>query len=114
MSLTQASPSERRTLAAKAGPYDLPSNAGLKARTTRTEVRSASYAQTLSAPRERGNSPFTTRVLLFSLLISVSAMLVSCSKKPEEAEPVVTVQTAVAKRGAIQQIVSAEAVLFPR
>ncbi len=41
-------------------------------------------------------------------------MLVSCSKKPEETEPVVTVQTAVAQRGTIQQIISAEAVLFPR
>ena len=47
-------------------------------------------------------------------LALVSAMLVSCSKKPEETEPVVTVQTAVAQRGAIQQIISAEAVLFPR
>ncbi len=47
-------------------------------------------------------------------LILVSAMLVSCSNKPEETEPVVTVQTAVAQRGAIQQIISAEAVLFPR
>lgn len=50
---------------------------------------------------------------LLSLAL-VSAMLVSCSKKPEEAEPVVTVQTAVAQRGAIQQIISAEAVVFPR
>jgi multidrug efflux pump subunit AcrA (membrane-fusion protein) len=48
------------------------------------------------------------------LLALVSAMLVSCAKKPEETEPVVTVQTAVAQRGAIQQIITAEAVLFPR
>ncbi len=47
-------------------------------------------------------------------LALVSAMLVSCSKKPEKTEPVVTVQTAVAQRGTIQQIISAEAVLFPR
>ena len=47
-------------------------------------------------------------------LALVSAMLVSCSKKPAEIEPVVTVQTAVAQRGAIQQIIGAEAVLFPR
>ncbi len=47
-------------------------------------------------------------------LVLISAMLVSCSKKPEEAEPVVTVQIAVAQRGAIQQVISAEAVLFPR
>ena len=31
----------------------------------------------------------------------------------KEAEPVVTVQTAVAERGTIQQIISAEAILFP-
>src|ERR1035438_7822471 len=47
-------------------------------------------------------------------LALVSAMLVSCSKKPAETEPVVTVQIAVAQRGAIQQVISAEAVLFPR
>jgi HlyD family secretion protein len=47
-------------------------------------------------------------------IVMVSAMLLSCSKKPDEIEPVVTVQTAVAQRGAIQQIISAEAVLFPR
>jgi RND family efflux transporter MFP subunit len=48
------------------------------------------------------------------LLVPVFAMLVSCSKKPEEPEPVVTVQTAVAQRGTIQQVIGAEAVLFPR
>ncbi|MGZ4825511.1 MAG: efflux RND transporter periplasmic adaptor subunit [Terriglobales bacterium] len=47
-------------------------------------------------------------------LVLMSAMLVSCSKKPEEAEPVVTVQTAAAQRSTIQQVISAEAVLFPR
>jgi RND family efflux transporter MFP subunit len=47
-------------------------------------------------------------------LAVVSTMLVSCSKKPEETEPVVTMQTAIAQRGAIQQIIDAEAVLFPR
>jgi RND family efflux transporter MFP subunit len=57
-----------------------------------------------------------TRNALVSLLplVLMSATLVSCSKKPEEAEPVVTVQTAVAQRGAIQQVINAEAVLFPR
>jgi HlyD family secretion protein len=56
-----------------------------------------------------------TKALLSLLpLVLVSAMLVSCSKKPEEPEPIVTVQTAVAQRGTIQQLVSAEAVLFPR
>ena len=47
-------------------------------------------------------------------VVLVSAMLVSCSKKPEDIEPVVRVQTAVAQRGTIQQVISAEAVLFPR
>ena len=47
-------------------------------------------------------------------IVFVSVMLVSCSKKPDEIEPVVTVQTAVAQRGAIQHIISAEAILFPR
>ena len=40
--------------------------------------------------------------------------MLSCSKKEQEPEPLVTVQTAVAQRGTIQQIISAEAVLFPR
>jgi len=44
----------------------------------------------------------------------VALLLVSCSKKEEEPQPVVTVQTAVAQRGQIQQIISAEATLFPR
>jgi RND family efflux transporter MFP subunit len=47
-------------------------------------------------------------------LVLVSALLLSCSKKEEQTEPVVSVQTAVAQRGAIQQIIGAEAVLFPR
>ncbi len=61
----------------------------------------------------RDNWHFTTRALMSLLLVLVTALLVSCSKKPEETEPIVTVQTAVAQRGAIQQIISAEAVLFP-
>src|SRR5271157_1280414 len=43
----------------------------------------------------------------------VALFLVSCSKKEEEPQPVVTVQTAAAQRGQIQQIISAEAILFP-
>ncbi len=62
----------------------------------------------------RDNLHFVTRALMSSLLIAVTALLVACSKKPEETEPVVTVQTAVAQRGTIQQIITAEAVLFPR
>ncbi len=52
--------------------------------------------------------------LMFLLLLVLVSAIVSCSKKPEETEPVVTVQTAVAQRGAIQQIITAEAILFPR
>lgn len=40
--------------------------------------------------------------------------LAACSKKEAEPQPVVTVQTAPAQRGSIQQIVTAEAILFPR
>jgi multidrug efflux pump subunit AcrA (membrane-fusion protein) len=38
----------------------------------------------------------------------------ACSKKEENAQPVVSVQVAKAERGEIQQIVKAEAILFPR
>jgi HlyD family secretion protein len=55
----------------------------------------------------------SARISLLPLAL-ISTMLVSCSKKPEEPEPVVTVQTVVAQRGTIQQVISAEAVLFPR
>lgn len=40
--------------------------------------------------------------------------LTSCSKKEENPQPVVTVQVAKADRGEIQQIIQAEAILFPR
>ncbi len=79
---------ERSTAAAKAGSHRSLLDAGLKAR--------------------------TTWALVSLVPIAVLALLVACSKKPEEIEPVVTVQTAVAQRGAIQHIISAEAVLFPR
>ncbi len=42
-----------------------------------------------------------------------AALTVSCSKK-EPPEPVVTVQTAVATRGKIQQTITTEAILFPK
>ncbi len=44
----------------------------------------------------------------------ITASLASCSKKEEEPQPEVTVRAATAQRGEIQQIISAEAVLFPR
>lgn len=43
-----------------------------------------------------------------------AGMLSSCAKKEQEAEPVVTVQTAPAQRDKIQQIITTEAVLFPK
>jgi multidrug efflux pump subunit AcrA (membrane-fusion protein) len=53
--------------------------------------------------------------LPLSLIVGVSVLTaVSCSKHEKDNEPVVTVQTAVAERGAIEQIISAEAVLFPK
>jgi HlyD family secretion protein len=51
-----------------------------------------------------------------SLLAFVAVLAIAftgCSKKEQEAEPVVTVQTAVAERGTIRQVVTAEAILFP-
>lgn len=39
---------------------------------------------------------------------------VSCSKGEKEAEPVVTVQVAVAERGKIEQVITSDAILFPK
>ena len=39
---------------------------------------------------------------------------VSCSKGEKEAEPVVTVQVAVAARGKIEQVITSDAILFPK
>jgi HlyD family secretion protein len=49
------------------------------------------------------------------LMVGLMAITVtSCSKSEKEAEPVVTVQTAVAERGTIEEIISADAILFPK
>jgi RND family efflux transporter MFP subunit len=56
----------------------------------------------------------TRTTMTFSLLVAAALNLASCSKKEEAKEPVVTVQTAAALKGEIQQIVRAEAVLFPK
>src|SRR3974390_2408091 len=50
------------------------------------------------------------------LALALSALLLaSCSRKAEEEpQPVVTVQTAAAQRGEVEQVISAEAILFPR
>jgi len=50
----------------------------------------------------------------FVLALLGAAMVTACSRKEAEPQPVVTVQTAPAQRGSIQQIISAQAVLFPR
>jgi len=42
------------------------------------------------------------------------ALLSSCAKKEEAPQPVVTVQTAAVERGPIQQVITADALLFPR
>jgi len=54
------------------------------------------------------------RTILLSLIVGLAATVtVSCAKK-ENPEPVVAVQTAVAGRGKIQQVITTEAVLFPK
>ncbi len=60
-------------------------------------------------PRTKRHGTWLLLVLLGSALL-----LTSCSKKEENPQPVVTVQVAKAERGEIQQIIRAEAILFPR
>ncbi len=55
------------------------------------------------------------RGLLTSLILGLIAIVtISCSKGEKEAEPVVTVQVAVAERGTIEQVITADAILFPK
>jgi len=56
---------------------------------------------------------FATRGLVLAAVAALS-LTVACSSKEKEVQPVVTVQTAVAERGPIQQVIRAEAVLYPR
>src|SRR3954451_24594704 len=51
-----------------------------------------------------------------ALISALAALLVSpaCSKKEETPQPVVTVQTASVVRGTIQQIITAQGILYPR
>ena len=54
------------------------------------------------------------RACFMSLIAGLMAVVtVSCSKSEKEAEPVVTVQAAVAERGKIEQVITADAILFP-
>ncbi len=48
------------------------------------------------------------------LLVWLALLLTACSKQEQEAQPVVSVQTASVERGSIQRIITAEAVLYPR
>lgn len=58
---------------------------------------------------------FVYRAALFALtVVFVAFLFSSCSKQESESQPLVTVQTAPAEQGTIQQVISAEAILFPR
>ncbi len=60
-------------------------------------------------------TPSIRRNSLLSLIVGLGTiMTVSCSKSEKETEPVVTVQTAVAERGKIEQIITTDAILFPK
>jgi len=49
-----------------------------------------------------------------SFILLLLAVLTGCSKEAPEKEPVVTVQTAVAKKTTVQQVFRTEAVLYPK
>jgi HlyD family secretion protein len=53
-----------------------------------------------------------TAVLILTL--ATSAALIGCSKEEKEKEPVVTVQTATARKTSIEQVITTEAVLYPK
>jgi multidrug efflux pump subunit AcrA (membrane-fusion protein) len=60
-------------------------------------------------------SPTRSRVLIrFGIGVLLGASLAACSKSQPEAEPVTPVQVAPAVRGRIRQMVTADAVLYPR
>jgi HlyD family secretion protein len=59
----------------------------------------------------RITSPATT---LLILTLAASAALIGCSKEEKEKEPVVTVQTATARKTSIEQVITTEAVLYPK
>ena len=46
--------------------------------------------------------------------VAASAALIGCSSQEKEQEPVVTVQTATARKTSIEQVISTEAVLYPK
>jgi HlyD family secretion protein len=54
------------------------------------------------------------RSLVFFMLGLTAMSPISCSKSAKEAEPIVAVQTAIAERGTIEQVITADAILFPK
>jgi len=58
-------------------------------------------------------NPHSSRLFLALLLLCGAALLQGCGATEKEPEPVVVVQVAAAKRGPIEQTVSADAVIFP-
>jgi HlyD family secretion protein len=56
----------------------------------------------------------TKRAAILPFCLLAVAALTGCSKKEPSAEPVVTVQAAMAQRTSMQEVVTAEAVLFPK
>jgi len=54
------------------------------------------------------------RMYAVAVALMASLVLSSCSKEQPEPEPVATVQVATAKRQSLEQLVTAEAVLFPK
>lgn len=57
-------------------------------------------------------TPIATGVLIATL--ASSAAFLGCSSQEKEAEPVVTVQTAAARKASIEQVIATEAVLYPK
>src|SRR5712691_1908790 len=53
-------------------------------------------------------------IIQFCLCVAVGATLAGCRGQEKEAEPIAPVQVAPAIRGSIRQIVTADAVLYPR
>ena len=54
------------------------------------------------------------RLPMTAIVMLISTVAISCSKGEKETEPVVTVQTATAERGKIEQVITSDAILFPK
>lgn len=65
-------------------------------------------------PGHRSTTSSPNRAILFATVALVGLLLSGCSSKKEaKSEPVVSVQTATVKKKPIQEVVSAEGVLYP-